>query len=153
MNKNDLLKTPEWVYQEFGNVDLDPCAGFDTAIAETNWAIERNENGLYRKWVGFVYCNPPFSKKELWIKRMMFHRNGILLLPERGSAPWFGSLARSAGYYWVMGKKINFIGGSSSNNVGSVLFLFGDEAKNRILNSRLPGHLVEVLKYRSRECA
>lgn len=75
---------------------------------------------------------------------MIEHGNGILLLPERGSAPWFGPLAMYCGRYFVMGKKINFIGGSSSNNVGSVLFPFGDEAIAKIKNSGLSGHFVNV---------
>jgi len=153
LKKNDTLKTPEWVYRELGIIDLDPCAGADTRIAETNWAIERGENGLEREWVGFVYCNPPFSQKEKWSQLMIKHGNGILILPERGSAPWFGPLAMASGAYMVMGKKINFVGGPSSNNLGSVLFPFGDEARDRLLNSRLPGHFVEVINYRARECA
>ena len=54
------------------------------------------------------------------------------------------------GSYWVMGQKINFIGGPSSNNLGSVLFPFGDEARSRLLESGLPGHLVDVVAYRPR---
>lgn len=149
--KNDCLQTPLWIYKEFGKISLDPCAGENTSIGEKNYAIERGENGLELPWYGFVYCNPPFSQKELWIERMINYGKGILLLPERGSAPWFGPLAVKAGYYWVMGKKINFIGGSSSSNIGSILFLFGHEAKIRILNSNLPGHLVFVEEYRPRE--
>jgi hypothetical protein len=49
-----------------------------------------------------------------------------------------------------MGQKINFIGGPSSNNLGSVLFPFGSEARGRILKSGLPGHFVEVRKFVSR---
>ncbi len=81
---------------------------------------------------------------------MIEHNNGILLLPERGSAPWFGPLAKASGKYFVMGKKINFIGGTSSNNVGSVLFPFGEVATQRIINSGLPGHFVSVEWFRSR---
>ena len=150
LKKNDCLQTPEWVYKELGKIDLDPCAGNNTTIAETNWCIERGEDGLERDWFGFVYCNPPFSQKEIWAKKMVEHGNGILILPERGSAPWFGPLALSAGQYWVMGKKINFVGGPSSNNLGSVLFLFGTDAINRVLNSNLPGHFVEVREFRER---
>lgn len=153
LRKNDCLETPAWVYLELGRIDLDPCAGNDTAIADTNWSIHRGENGLEREWFGFVYCNPPFSQKEIWAERMIKHGNGVLILPERGSAPWFGPLAEKAGAYWVMGKKINFVGGQSSNNLGSALFLFGGEAQRRILASRLPGHLVTVRHYRARECA
>ena len=54
------------MYSVLGHIDLDPCAGIDTSIASVNWAIERGENGLDREWFGFVYCNPPFSKKEAY---------------------------------------------------------------------------------------
>jgi len=153
LKKNDCLLTPEWVYKKLGVVDLDPCAGGETRIASTNWALERGEDGLSREWFGFVYCNPPFSQKELWALKMEAHGNGILLLPERGSAPWFGRLAFSAGWYWIMGQKINFVGGPSSNNLGSCLFLFGDDAVRRIVASGLPGHLVEVKTFVPRRAA
>ena len=150
MKKNDKLQTPDWIWKALGKIDLDPCAGIDTRIADTNWAIERGENGLDREWFGFVYCNQPFSKKTAWAKRMVDHGNGILILPERGSAPWFGPLAIAAGAYWVMGKKINFVGGPSSNNLGSCLFPFGDDAVHRLIDSGLPGHLGEVKTFRER---
>ena len=150
MKNNDELQTPPWVIHELGVVVLDPCAGVDTTIGSTNWAIERGEDGLKLDWFGFVYCNPPFSQKEAWSQKMIEHGNGILLLPERGSSPWFGPLAKAAGKYWVMGKRINFVGGSSSNNVGSCLFLFGEEAVRRATEWRLPGHLVEVLSFSAR---
>ena len=150
MKKNDNLITPKYIIDELGGFDLDPCAGEFTKIGEVNWCDVRGENGLEKEWFGFVFCNPPFSQKEIWIKKMIKHNNGILLLPERGSAPWFGPLAKVAGKYFVMGKKINFDGGSSSNNVGSVFFLFGNEAETRILNSCLPGHLVMVYFFNPR---
>jgi len=147
---NDNLQTPLYIVEALGNVDLDPCAGETTLIGKRNFWDGRGEDGLINQWHGFVYCNPPFSKKELWIKKMIDHNNGILLLPERGSAPWFGPLAKAAGMYFVMGKKINFIGGSSSNNIGSVLFPFGKEAETRIIKSGLPGHFVNVQWYKPR---
>ncbi len=150
LKKNDILKTPQYIIDALGPFDLDPCAGKDTNIGKVNWWNGRGENGLKREWSGFVWCNPPFLYKEIWIKRMLKHNNGILLLPERGSAPWFGPLAERAGAYFVMGKKINFVGGSSSNNIGSVLFPFGSEAISRIEKSDLPGLLVNVLWFRPR---
>ncbi len=151
MKKNDCLQTPEWVYKPLGAFDLDPCAGEHTNIAAINLWDGRGENGLLENWGGrFVWCNPPFSEKEIWSKKMADNNNGLLILPERGSAPWFGPLAMVTGKYWVMGKKINFIGSTSSNNLGSVLFPFGDEAEVRIEKSGLPGHFVEVKYFRSR---
>jgi len=150
MKENDKLRTPDYITSALGKFDLDPCAGEFTNIGEVNWWDGRCENGLENDWFGFVYCNPPFSEKERWIERMIQHNNGILILPERGSAPWFGPLAEYLGNYFVMGKKINFEGGSSSNNVGSVLFPFGDEAIKRIEQSGLPGHFVNVQWFKPR---
>jgi DNA N-6-adenine-methyltransferase Dam len=150
MKKNDCLKTPEHIWRKLGVIDLDPCAAEETRIGLVNYAIERDEDGLILPWSGFVFCNPPFSQKEIWARKIADHGNGILILPERGSAPWFGPLAKQAGAYWVMGQKINFVGGPSSNNLGSVLFPFGAEAVFRLMNSGLPGHFVEVKQYRPR---
>lgn len=148
--KHDTLQTPPYITNALGPFDLDPCAGEKTEIAKTNWWIGRGEDGLSTNWFGFVWCNPPFSQKEVWAQKMIAHGCGILILPERGSAPWFGTLAESCGMYFVSGKKINFLGGPSSNNLGSILFPFGLEAKARIESSGLPGHLVEVKWCRSR---
>lgn len=150
MKKHDNLQTPPWVYTRLSHIDLDPCAGVDTQIGVDNWAIERGEDGLSREWEGFAFVNPPFSEKEVWIEKALNHRNGILLLPERGSAPWFGPLALAAGSYFVMGKKINFIGGPSSNNLGSVMFALGNEAKWRLSTTDLPGHFVNVTRFTKR---
>lgn len=144
MKANDTLQTPKYIIDALGPFDLDPCAGESTKIGAVNWWDGRGENGLANDWFGFVWCNPPFSQKEKWAEKIIDHGNGILILPERGSAPWFGPLAESAGCYFVMGKKINFIGGPSSNNLGSVLFPFGIEAAERIRESGLPGHFVQV---------
>lgn len=150
MNKNDNLRTPKYVTDQLGSFDLDPCAGEHTNIAKNNWWDGRGEDGIKRDLFGFVFCNPPFSQKHIWILKMIEHNNGILLLPERGSAPWFGPVASECKNYFVMGKKINFDGGSSSNNLGSVMFLFGDEAVKRIEQCNLPGHLNQVKWFRSR---
>jgi hypothetical protein len=148
--KNDCLKTPFWVYSRLGRIDLDPCAGVETKIGRANFRLEDGNDGLFEKWSGFVFCNPPFSKKEMWIEKMKAYGAGILLLPERGSTPWHGPCAESCGYHFTMGKKINFEGGSSSNPTGSTLFLFGNEAKDRIISSGLPGTLNKVIKFTSR---
>ena len=148
--KNDCLRTPKYVIDALGSFDLDPCAGENTNIANINLWDGRGEDGLREIWNGFVWCNPPFSQKEIWTQRMIEHNNGILILPERGSAPWFGPLAKKSGCYFVMGKKINFEGGSSSNNIGSILFPFGDLAIERICKSDLPGHFVSVQWFRER---
>lgn len=148
--KYDNLQTPKWVYSRLGKIDLDPCAGENTKIADVNLWDGRGEDGLSYKWNGFVFCNPPFSQKRVWAKKMMDHGNGILLLPERGSAPWFGTISKHSEHHFVMGKKIDFVNGPSSNNLGSVLFLFGKDAILRIIHSGLPGHINKTIFFNPR---
>lgn len=150
MKKHDDLRTPKWVWKPLGPFDLDPCAGENTNIGALNYKLENGDDGLELPWKGFVWCNPPFSQKDLWIVKMLDHGRGILILPERGSAPWFGPLAEQCTAHFVMGKKINFEGGPSSNNLGSVLFLFGAETVGRVASSGLPGHLNKTEFYKSR---
>lgn len=150
MEKLDTLETPQEIYQALGPFDLDPCAGASTNIASVNYRVQNNQDGLLLPWSGFVWCNPPFSQKELWASKMKEHGNGIMVLPERGSAPWCGPLALYCKYHFVMGKKINFIGGPSSNNAGSILFPFGQLAMERIKESGLPGYFNKTLWYKPR---
>lgn len=151
MKKNDNLETPAWVTDALGAFDTDPCAGPRTTIGRKhNYALERGQDGLELPWEGVVWCNPPYSHKEVWIDKMISHDNGVLILPERGSAPWFGPLAEHCGVYFVLGKKINFIGGPSSNPLGSVLFPFGHAGRARLHLTNLPGHFVEVVKFNPR---
>lgn len=143
MKENDCLETPNHIIDALGPFYMDPCAGPTTSIGVVNYSGGICD-GLELPWEGIVWCNPPFSEKEKWIEKFVSHGCGILILPERGSAPWFGPLAAKCGCYFVLGKKINFVGGKTSNNVGSVLFPMHYTAVNRIKKSGLPGHFVEV---------
>ena len=57
------------------------------AVAVPEWLV-----GLEQPWSGFVWMNPPFghqSTKVRWLTRFIEHGNGIALLPDRTSAPWW----------------------------------------------------------------
>tara|TARA_R110000824_G_scaffold285944_1_gene474067 strand:- start:451 stop:909 length:459 start_codon:yes stop_codon:yes gene_type:complete len=150
MQKLDLLQTPDWVWKPLGTFGLDPCAGEGTEIGRINF--RESDDGLSLPWTSTWFCNPPFSQKDGWInKALEADAPGILLLPERGSAPWFGPVAAWCTAYWVMGKKINFIGGPSSNNMGTALFCFGESMVDRVLDSGLPGHLCRVEQFVPRD--
>lgn len=145
LTDNDCLETPRWIIDALGRIDTDPCAGPRTRIGYVgNYCLERGMDGLEMPWTGFVWCNPPYSQKRKWAARMMEHNRGILCLPESGSSSWFGHIAQAAGFYFVIGRRVNFIGGTSRNNNGTVLFLFGSEAVERIKTSGLAGILVKV---------
>ncbi len=126
MAENDNLRTPSWVWRPLGPFDLDPCAGKNTIIARHNLrGYTGLHNGLEQDWTKFghtFFCNPPFSKKEEWIEKVVYtvstsDMQGFLLLPERSSAPWFMKVIPYCSWVFYFGKKINFEGGPSSNNV------------------------------------
>ena len=140
--KGDEYYTPEWVYGPLGRFDADYCASDSSTIGERNYT--RSDNGLGMDWNGFVWCNPPFSAKNAWIEKMKAHNYGILLLPASVSTPWFAGLALHCGHVFFIGRKVNFINGSSSNFGGTCLFPFGDEALSRLRSTALCGFLAKI---------
>lgn len=72
----DTWLTPPWLLERLGNFDLDPCP-------------PNGNDGLEIEWKGRVWLNPPYSKNELFMKKMSEHRNGIALVFARTETKWF----------------------------------------------------------------
>jgi hypothetical protein len=47
--------------------DLDPAACEESHKAVAYFTVE--DNGLEQPWFGWVFCNPPFSDLESWVKK------------------------------------------------------------------------------------
>lgn len=93
-----------------------------------------SQDSLSRTWEGFIWMNPPFGGRNgiaPWLDKFCEHRNGIALVPDRTSAPWFRD-AWSKVDYVVFTKKIKFLrpdgtfGKSPSN--GTCLMFIGNTA-------------------------
>lgn len=75
--------------------DLDVAACEESHLAETYYT--QPQNGLVQPWFGNVWCNPPYSDVEAWVKRAwqeMFREGGpalvAMLLPSnRTEQPWW----------------------------------------------------------------
>lgn len=75
--------------------DLDVAADAESHLAETYYT--QPQNGLVQPWFGNVWCNPPYSDVEAWVKRAwqeMFREGGpalvAMLLPSnRTEQPWW----------------------------------------------------------------
>ncbi len=143
--RGDEYYTPEWVYSPLGYFDADYCAGPGTCVAARNYT--RDDDGLSMEWNGFVWCNPPFSAKQVWIRRMKAHDHGIMLLPASPSTPWFSDLANHCGHVFFIGRKVNFVGGTGSNFGGSCLFPFGLEGLSRLRTTSLVGYLMGMERF------
>jgi len=99
-------------------------------------------------WIGFVWCNPPWSgrgKKQQWIDKMYLHGNGILLTPDRTSAPWWQDVTKKSDSLLMINHKIKFTPGTNNLSnwkqpgCGSTLFAFGEKGISAITNAENNG--------------
>ena len=109
--KTDDWYTPAYVFSALGErFDLDVAAPFDGPrhVPATDWFAF---GGLEREWRGFVWMNPPFghqSTKRAWLGKFFAHGDGVALLPDRTSAPWWQEFAPSGSALLFVTPKIKF---------------------------------------------
>jgi hypothetical protein len=68
---------------------------------------------LEQDWSGFVWMNPPFGARNglvPWLDKFFEHGNGIALVPDRTSAPWWQRFASKADLALFISPKLKFIG-------------------------------------------
>ena len=71
---SDSWCTPEWLCDELGEFDLDPCSNPRSHIkSRVALSLENGENGLTAGWMGSVYVNPPYSNPHPWCVRLASH--------------------------------------------------------------------------------
>lgn len=104
----------------------------------------KTDDGLKQLWWGTVWMNPPFghqSTKRAWLTKFFDHGDGIALLPDRTSAPWFQEFAPMADVLCFVSPKVKFerpdgtLGGSPGT--GTCLMAKGYIASTRLLESGL----------------
>ena len=64
-------------------------------------------------WRGFVWMNAPFGERNgllPWLEKFFEHGNGIALVPDHTSAPWWQQFAPRSELALFVAKKIKFIG-------------------------------------------
>jgi hypothetical protein len=111
MGESDEWYTPAYIFDALG------CRFFlDVAAPRVGprhvpcdqWYWER---GIESEWSGFVWCNPPFGCRnglEPWLGKFFDHGNGIALVPDRTSAPWFQRAAKQANALLFLSPKVKF---------------------------------------------
>lgn len=91
LNEGDEWYTPRWLFDALGIAfSTDVCAPlnrmFSSVPADQHFTIE--DDGLAQPWQGTVWCNPPYSKPEPWARRMIHHRDGLILTHIPMNAGW-----------------------------------------------------------------
>jgi hypothetical protein len=109
----DEWYTPPYVFEKLG------CA-FDVGAASpgqhiTPWIPARGfitRDSLIVPWTGFVWLNAPFGGRNglvPWLRKFFAHGDGLCLVPDRSSAPWFQRYVPRADLVLFVSPKIKFI--------------------------------------------
>lgn len=109
--KSDEWYTPGYVFTALGcrfDLDVAPASFGSNVHVPANNGLG---DGLSEQWFGFVWMNPPFGGRNglvPWLSRFFAHGNGIALVPDRTSAPWWQDAARKANAVLFVSPKIKF---------------------------------------------
>ena len=144
--ETDEWYTPAYIFEALGVLfDLDvacPPDGPRHVPAASYFCA----NALERDWHGLVWMNPPFghqNTKRLWLKKFFDHGNGIALLPDRTSAPWWQEFAPMADAVLFVAPKVKFERPDGTRGeqpgTGTTLFSIGELGTNAILSARQLG--------------
>ncbi len=143
--RSDEWYTPPKVFEALGcrfDDDVAPCCYGDGHVPSV---LKVQGDGLTTTWHRFVWCNPPFGGRngiEPWLERFFDHGNGVLLAPDRTSAPWFWSAWRRADAV-LFTRKIRFLRPDGSEGVspsnGTALFAVGDKGVRALRNAERVG--------------
>ncbi|MCA0846076.1 phage N-6-adenine-methyltransferase [Salipiger thiooxidans] len=144
--ESDEWYTPRYIFDAFGvSFDLDVAAPIDGPryVPAFTWHSV-DDDGLNSPWFGFVWMNPPFGHqrtKRAWLSRFFDHGNGIALVPDRTSAPWFQEFGPQADAICWVAPKIKFERPDGtrgeSPGTGTALFASGQKAVAAIEGSGL----------------
>lgn len=137
--QTDEWYTPAYVFAALGVVfDLDVAMSTPpTYLVPTRDFIQ--QDALVRPWKGFVWCNPPFGERNgivPWLDKFFEHGDGIVLTPDRTSAPWWQDAAIKADGVLFVSPKIRFIGKDGTQGVapstGTTLMAAGNKGMSAL---------------------
>lgn len=142
--ETDEWYTPKYIFDALGETfDLDVACPHEGPrhVPTRDWF---SSDALSREWRGFVWMNPPFEHqkgKRLWLSKFFAHGDGIALLPDRTSAPWFQEYGpRADALLWVS-PKIKFERPDGTRGewpgTGTTLFGVGERAVAALVRSKL----------------
>lgn len=104
------------------------------------------EDSLEKCWHGFVWMNAPFGGRNglvPWLNKFFVHDNGIALVPDRTSAPWWQHFSPRASLILFVSPKLKFIGADGkpgdSPAQGTCLMGAGERSRDPLFRARAKG--------------
>lgn len=131
--------TPEYVFRALGcSFDWDIAAAPDPSLTFVPAKNFCSRDSLTKVWSknDFIWCNPPWAgrgNKQPWIDLVHNQGNGLLLTPDRSSAPWWQNAALSAEAVLFVSRKIKFTPGPGNFSnwkqpgAGTTIFAWGEK--------------------------
>lgn len=114
VGKTDEWYTPPYVFNKLGcSFDMDVAS---PGRSVTHWLPAHTfikVDSLTAEWHGFIWMNPPFGGRnglKPWLDKFIAHGNGICLVPDRTSAPWWQTWFPRMDLVLFVSPKIKFIG-------------------------------------------
>lgn len=138
---NDTFNTPDFIFKQ-----LDDLYGFtlDAACDSSNnkvpnaFCYDLGHDGLIESWGGHkVFCNPPFSQKDKWIKKAyeeVYEKDCVfcaMILPLNcmSTIAFYDTIIKNNVSYEVLKGRIQFLSNQTkeiapNNNSGTVIVYF-----------------------------
>lgn len=115
IGKSDEWFTPKYIFDALGcTFNLDVAGDLLNRHQCVPASSSIPEGSLEHEWRGLVWMNPPFGGRNAlwpWINKFIEHGNGIALVPDRTSAPWWQHLAKHSEVICFLSPKVRFIDG------------------------------------------
>lgn len=109
----DEWYTPPYVFEKMNvKFDIDVASPGQKV---TPWIPAKQfltEASLDKQWSGAVWMNPPFGKRNglmPWLNKFILHFNGVALVPDRTSAPWWQYFVPQVDLVLFVAPKIKFV--------------------------------------------
>lgn len=152
----DEWYTPAYVFAALGcSFDMDVSSPGQSVTPWIPAAQFVTADSLAHAWRGFVWMNPPFGARNglvPWLTKFFDHGNGVALVPDRTSAPWWQQFARRADLTLFVGRKIRFIDANGNDGKspaqGTCLWSIGARGGEALRRAKFNG-----LGYLAREAA
>jgi hypothetical protein len=150
--KSNDWRTPKYIFDAMNVVFWLDVAGIRGTFGNVPCQHALLQDSLETEWSGFIWMNPPFGGRNAirpWLEKFFAHGNGVALMPDRTSAPWFQWAARRADAVLFLSPKVKFerpdgtIGCSPGS--GTALMAAGVEGVRALVNAKHLGWLAKSI--------
>lgn len=147
VGKTDEWYTPPHVFEAMAaTFDMDVASPGSKTVPWVPSKSHLTKNSLDAVWNGFVWMNPPFGARNglvPWLDKFFRHNNGIALVPDRTSAPWWQLYVYKTSAVLFVAPKLKFIGADGkpgrSPAQGTCLLAAGNQAHYALIRAAQAG--------------